>query len=486
MSYSKKIAYSTGSQFVGKILSTAIALVTFATLYRALGVEGIGKYTTVFAYVGFFSVFADFGLQWFLIRELSVNPKEKNKIFQNVLALRSIVAFVVLAIAFAVVWLFHYPVDVKLAVGLISLGWFFSLINSTFVGVYLNNYRMDIATASDVVGRAVTMSLVIILARNGYGFFYLMSAYLAGNLLNLVISRIFVAPYIKVGYKFDLKYWRYTLSQAFAIGIVLVFGFVYYKIDSLMLSFMKDMTDVGIYGSAYKLLEVLVTIPIMFLGASFPLITKYIAEKDARVYHAFQKQFDFLMLIAIPLVAGTLVLADKIILFVAGNRGQEFIGAATVYFAGRPINSAVVLRILIFAVGLHFLSSLYNYMIISLGKQKSMIWPTILFAIFNVVVNLILIPRFSYLGAAVSTVVTEIIVFVFYKRIVDQNIVLPVRLGNTLKVLIASVLMLFILHYFSRAGFSVLPLVLIGAISYIVMAVALGAVPKNILNKQPK
>lgn len=482
MSYSKKIAFSTVSQFIGKILSTAISLVTFATLYRALGVEGIGKYTTVFAYVAFFAVFADFGLQWFLIRELSVTPKEKDKIFQNVLAFRTLLALAVFLIAFLIVWLFHYPVDVKWAVGLISLGWFFTMLNSAYVAVYLNNYRMDIATISDVIGRLLTMALVILIARSGYGFIYLMSAYLAGNLINLIISRSFVHPYIKVGYKFDFNYWRYTTSQSFAIGIVLVFGFIYYKIDSLMLSWMKDMTDVGIYGSAYKLLEVLVTLPSMFLGAAFPLITKYIAEKDSRITGAFQKQFDILAILAFPLVAGTLVLADKIIIFIAGARGNEFISAVTVYFAGRPINSAVVLQVLIFAVGCHFFSGLYNYMLISLGKQKSMIWPTISFAVFNILINLLLIPYFSYLGAAVSTVVTELIVLISYKSIVDKNIKLPLDLRNAFKVLIASVLMFFILHFLVNR-LTILPLIAIGMLSYLSFVIIFKALPKGIIKK---
>ena len=481
MTYSKKIAFNTAAQFVGKIISTAISLATFAVLYRTLGIEGIGKYTTVFAFVAFFAVFADFGLQWTLIRELSVNPQNKNKIFGNIFFFRLILAIVVFLVAFGAVWFLNYPYDVKVAVGLISLGWFFTTINSTFIGVFLNNYRMDISVAGDIIGRAITLGLIIFMAKLGYGFYYLMGAYVVGNFVNIVYSYVFVGKFVKIAFRFDYKYWKYVIDQAFAIGIVLVFGFIYYKIDSLMLSLMKGMTDVGIYGSAYKLLEVLTTIPSMFLGAAFPLITAYIAKKDARVMPAFQKQFDFLMLIALPIMGGVLVTSNQIIKFIAGSRGAEFVGTSTVTFAGIPITSAIILQILIFAVGIHFLSNLYNYMIVSLGKQKSMVWPTVFFAGFNVVLNLLLIPKFSYLGAAVSTVLTEIAVVLFYKVITDKNICLPINLNSFARILFSSILMSIIIYYFARLGYGIITLIIIGAVFYGAFIFIFKAVPKNLI-----
>ncbi len=60
MSYTRKVAFNTAAQMLGKVLGTAISIATVAALFRYFGVEGMGKYTTVFAFVAFFSVFADF------------------------------------------------------------------------------------------------------------------------------------------------------------------------------------------------------------------------------------------------------------------------------------------------------------------------------------------------------------------------------------------------------------------------------------------
>jgi len=475
MSYTRKVAYNTAAQLIGKVVGTGVSLITTAALFRYFGVVGIGKYTTVFAFVGFFSVFADFGLQWTLIRELTVG-KDQNKIFSNIFAFRLLLALVIHALAFALVWFFNYPIDVKLGVGVITAAWFFTTINSTLVGVFLNNYRLDITVTAEVVGRAVILAGVFLMTRAHLSFNLVMSAYLIGNVVNFLINLAWVRRYIKVALGFDWGYWRHAIGQALPIGIVLVFGFVYYKIDSLMLSLLKGMTDVGIYGTAYKLLEVLQTVPAMFLGAAFPLVTRYVTSGDERVQSAFQKQFDFLMLMAVPIVAGTFLLASPIIGFIAGSRGAEFLDASTVTFAGHAITSVTCLKILIFSVGVAFLSNLYSYMIVSLGRQRSMVAPVIGFALLNVVLNLIFIPRWSYLGAASATLLTELVVFTSYSLITRRFIHLPLALKNFAKVVLAGLVMSVIVYLLQKNGINLFVNILAAAVVYVSAVLALRAV----------
>jgi len=475
MSYTRKVAYNTAAQLIGKIIGTGVSLITTAALFRYFGVVGIGKYTTVFAFVGFFSVFADFGLQWTLIRELTLQ-RDQNKVFSNVFAFRLLLALVIHALAFALVWFFKYPIDVKLGVGVISVAWFFTTINSTLVGVFLTNYRLDLTVSAEVVGRLVILAAVLLMTKARLSFNFVMSAYLVGNFVNFTANLALVRRYIKVALDFDWKYWRRIFSQALPIGIVLVFGFIYYKIDSLMLSILKGMTDVGIYGAAYKLLEVLQTVPAMFLGAAFPLITRYATSGDERVRSAFQKQFDFLMLLAVPIVAGTFLLASPIISFIAGSRGAEFLDASTITFAGHAITSVTCLKILIFSVGVAFLSNLYSYMIVSLGRQRSMVAPVIGFALLNVVLNLILIPRWSYLGAAAATFLTELVVFTSYLFITRRFIRLPLTLKSFAKIVVAGLVMSGAVFLLQKNNINLFVNILAAAVVYAGAVLALRAV----------
>lgn len=450
-SYTKKIAYNTAAQMIGKVIGTTVAIATVAVLFRYLGVDGVGKYTTVFAFVAFFAVFADFGVQWTLVRELTVNP-DKDKVFKNIFTFRLLLALFIHTLAFAFVWFFAYPYDVKISVGVISLSWFFTTINSTLVGVFLNNYRLDISVTGENLSRVVIFVCIWFLTRAEMPFAAVLFAYPIGGVFNYLFNRTMVGRFARVGLGFDFKYWGDIIRQSVPIGLVLVFGYIYFKIDSLMLSLMKGMTDVGIYGTAYKILEVLQTIPSMFLGSAFPLITKYATTGDDKVVPAFQKQFDFLSLLAWPLVAGTFLLAEPIINFISGSRGAEFIGVSTVSFLGQTATSVTCLKLLIFVVGLNFFVTLYSYMIVSLGRQKVMIIPTILFAAINIAINFVLIPHFSYIGAAIATIITEIIVLIIYIKSTVRFITLPIKFKTFRKIIFCTLIMGLSVYFLAKIG----------------------------------
>ncbi len=489
MSYTRKVAYSTVAQMVGKIIGTGVSLVTVALLFRYFGIDGIGRYTTVFAFVGFFSVLADFGLQWTLIRELTVD-KDKSKVFHNIFSFRLLTAVILYSLAFALVWFFHYPYEVKLGVGLISLATLFSTINSTLVSVYINNFRLDITVSADVVGRAVTLGLIYLVVRAGGGFGSAMATYIGGNLVTLMINFYLLGNFIDFGLGFDFKYWRHAIRQSVPIGIVMIFGFIYYKIDSVMLSVLKSMTDVGIYGTAYKVLEILQTIPVMFLGAAFPLVTRYVTQGDERAKTAFQKSFDFLILLAVPTVVIFFLLAGPIISFIAGAKGGEFINESTVSFLGHAITSVTTMKILIISVGINFVSSLYIYMVISLGRQKNAIIPTLAIALFNLALNFLLIPKFSYLGAATSTLLTELVVLMAYSWLTRRFIHLPIKLGTFFKLIFIGILMAILTIFLINLNLNMFIVMAAGLSFYVILVFVFKAIPiemvKDLINKGEK
>lgn len=482
MSYTKKVAFNTVAQFVGKAVGIAVALVTTAVLFRYLGVEGVGKYTTSFAFVAFVSVFADFGLGWTMLRELSI-AKDQSKVFKNIFAFRFLIALVFHLLAIAVIWFFNYPIDVKLAVGVLSVAWFFQTLNSTVVSVFIQNYRLDITVTTEIVGKILVLGAVYGVSQMNLGLPYIMGAYFAGNMVNLGVNLLYARRYVDVGFAYDKQYWKYAMKQAFPIGLTLVFGYVYWKIDSLMLSLMKGMTDVGIYGTPYKLIEVLQTFPALFLGTTFPLVTKYIVDNDARKESAFQKEFDFLILAAVPMVVITFVLAAPIISFIAGSRGAEFTSVSTVSLFGSAMTAVSTLRILILSVGISFISILYNFTIVSLGKQKQMIWPTISLAIFNIILNLILIPRISYVGSALATLATEIALSITVYFIVKKNMHLPIKLDNLARIIAAGVIIGIIAQMLMYFQVDFIVIAIISLLVYAMLVLLFKAVPIELLKQ---
>ena len=467
------MAYNTIVQIVGKVITTLISLVLVASLTRHLGVSGFGQYTTIFAYLAFFGVFADFGFFWIFVREIAKPDADIDKATSNILTLRTVVGIAVFGLATLIAIFVPQYDGFRLGIGITALASLFQALNSTYVGVFQNKLRMDKAAMTDVIGRAVILILTLYLIKQNYGLNLILWAYAIGNMINFFASAYLGKIYVHFRPTFDFKYWWELFRQAVPMGIVLVLGLIYFKIDSVMLSLMKTSTDIGIYGPPYKVLEIFQFLPAIFMGNVFPIMTRYILTKDERLQNVLQKAFDFLTILGWPLVVGTIFTATRIIRIVAG---QEFVTAHTIPpVLGLPATSPTALQILVCAVGLSFISYMFGYLVIALGKQSKMIWPYVILVFFNVIANFILIPHYSYIGAAAVTVMTEILVLVFSWRVAHKYLEIKLSLVILWKVLFASVF-LGVFLYFTADSLNIILLMVLAALVYGVALYAVGGI----------
>lgn len=442
MSVTRAVAYNTASQIFGKVTTAAISLVVISYLTRYLGVEGFGHYTIAFTYASFFAVLADLGFFWILMRELTLGKADKNYLVSNIFTMRFLAGVMVYGLAALVGFLMPYPFLVKLAIAVAVTNMFWLTINHTLVGVFQANMRIDKAVFSEVVGRIVIASGVLYLIKIQAGLLPILGAYSAGSFINLFLSLVLVRKYIKIHPAFDFALWRKIFWQALPMGIIIILGLIYFKVDILILSLMKGGVDVGIYGAPYKVIEIILALPPMFMGAVFPVLSTYIAHGDKRLSSAAQKSFDFLSILAAPIVGGTLILAYPIMRLVSG---ESFAAASTIQFVGYSVTTSNALQILIFAVGLSYLTQFFSYLVIASGLQKSLLRPMIYATVFNVVLNIIFIPKFSYAGAAVVTVCSEVLLLILELKVAYQLLRILPKVQTLLKSILASAVMIAIL-----------------------------------------
>ena len=476
MSLTQKVAYNTVIQIVGKVVTTLLSLVLVASLTRYLGVSGYGQYTTIFGYLAFSGVLADFGFFWILVREIAKPDADIDKVASNILTLRSIVGVAVYGISILVAYFIPEYAGFTTGIAITALASFWMALNSTYVGIFQNRLRMDKAVITDILGRAIVVAITLFLIHRGDGINQILWAYAVGNVVNFFANAWLGRAYVRFRLRFDFDYWLELFQQAWPMGIVLVLTLLYFKIDTLMLSLMKTSYDVGIYGPPYKVLEILLLIPSIFMGNVFPIITRYLHQKDDRVHNAIQKSFDFLTLLAVPIVIGVIYIAPQIIKIVAG---QEFVVAHTIPpVFGLPATSVTALQILIVAVCLSFLSNLFGYIVIALGKQAKMIRPYIIFVVFNVISNLLLIPRFSYIGAALTTVLTEVLVLYFSWKVSHEYLEIKLNLGIIWKTLVSGLIMGIFLQL-CVGSLSLLFLIPLAAVVYAASLWAVGGIDKK-------
>ena len=176
-----------------------------------------------------------------------------------------------------------------------------------------------------------------------------------------------------------------------------VIGLLHLRGDAIMLSLLKPADDVGIYSIAYRFIDQAFLLPGLFVATMFPIITRAVHHNAGKAQRAINNTFQALVLGAIAVTIMIYVLSGPLVRLVAG---PEFEASAT------------PLRILAFALLFMFVAPVFYNVLIVINKQKHLILVGAASVALNVGLNLILIPRYSYNGAASATVASEAFVLV--------------------------------------------------------------------------
>lgn len=455
----KKIAYNTIISVLAKVLGTAMALVIIGLITRYLGQNGFGEYSTILAFLYIFSILADLGLYSIALREVSKQGADETQIVSQAFSFRFWSGLLIFGIGAGIVWFLPYSLQVKIGVGIAALGfWLLSNIQ-ILMTVFQKYLKMEKAALAELVGRAVQLGLVAFFIWKKLSFLSIILTVSLSAAANFFFIYLFVQKYVPVKIKWSPSYWKKMLRESYPLAVSAVFVMIYFKLDTIMLSLMKPAGDVGIYGLAYKILESLIFFPALFVGLIMPLLSKYAQLNQDEFKRVAQKGLEVLLIFAVPLAIGGLALSGPIIKFIAG---QGFEPAAN------------VLDILIFATAIIFLGSLFSNMIIAIEKQRSLAKIYGLGAIFNFTVNLILIPKFSYLGAASSTLLTEALVTLLMMVVIKKAINYFPNFKPLVRICLASLIMGAAL-YFSR-DLNILVLLAMGMVIYFVCLLAIRGV----------
>ncbi len=458
-----RVAYNTIVQFAGKAITSAIGVVTLGLLTRYLGVAGYGEYTTIFAFLGFFAVIADFGLFPIVVRDIARNPEDRERIFGNILTLRILLAAGILVLApLVALFIPKYSFDIKTGIAIGAFASFFLLLNQTLAGVFQANLRMDKFVVVETTGRLLILGLIIYCIRQKFGLLTIIAVNGVGNLAAFLLSLVLVRSFLKVRPRFDGAYLKRLIPEVLPLCAIIVLGVFYSKSDQIILSLVWGSWEVGIYGAPYKIVEILATLPAVFSNSVLPIVSKYLADKDDRLFDGLQRAFDFLTLMAFPIVVGILAIAPSVIAIFAGSD-----------FA----LSVPLLRIMVFSAGLIFFCTLFGNIVIAAGLQKHLVKVYAVGALANVVLNLIFIPLYSVYAAAVISVLTQVWACTVAYLVLRRHLSWRPKLDSMLRTAIAVAVMGVSLWVFRGQG--LLVRIGIGALVYCVLLFLTGALNKE-------
>jgi len=404
MSLKKTIAFNTASQLLGKFLSGITTFVISFLLARSLGVEGYGDFTKITAFVAFFYLFADFGLNAIYIQF----SKNKNADTEKhiLLTTRILISLILMFFMIAVVAFLPgfgnqgFSPSVKLGIILFAPTILLQALITTTNAYFQETLHYEYATYATAAGSFVTLILLLIAVSiflPSFGLFAALFATIAGSLIAVIISFLFAKKLKGVLRIFwDGKQIRNMILSAAPLGITLMFNVVYFRIDTFILTITRSTNEVGIYGLAYKFFELALVVPTFAMNAIFPSLVEAMTQKNMEVFWKRVK------------IAFTVLAVCSVFVFVGG----WFLAPFVVYIRPEFSLSIAPLRILLVSLPFFYLTSVTMWLLVVFKKRWQMIVVYGLSMLINIIANSLFIPQGGYIAAAWITGISEGIVLI--------------------------------------------------------------------------
>lgn len=308
-----------------------------------------------------------------------------------------------------------------------SVTYFISAIAQMFLGVFQKRLDVFMVVVAEIVNRSLSLAGIILVGLSHGSVTQASVAFLIGIFVQLLIVVIATKRRVQFRLEVDLAVWREIVLRSWPIGISILFNLLYLKGDIFFMSiFHISFTEIGQYGSAYKVVDVMTMIPVTFMGLMLPLLTTTWSQKKTGQFHAhLQNAFDLLAIIALPFAFGSVVLGVPIMTTVKGD----------LTLAGQ------VLGVLGPSVAILYFGSLYGHTVVALNKQKIMTFAYAIVAAFAIAGYVLFIPKYGAWAAAWVTLGSELFIAILAYLVVVTTAHVKTNLSMFAKALAASAVM---------------------------------------------
>jgi O-antigen/teichoic acid export membrane protein len=396
----RRVAQNSAFPIVAALANKGLDLAFAMVMLRVLGPTDAGKYAWVGVVVGYLDILLVFGTNTWLTREVARHPEGLGRHLASVLAARGVLWLAVGGITLLLVGPLATVADVTPDVGLglvmLTLAMAPSGLAAALSAVLQGCERMEYPAAVTVVTTVLKIGLGLLALALGYRFVGLAAVALV---VNVITAGSLAALY------WDLLGWP-RLRAAPRASVALIgasypfmlnnlLASLFFRLDSLLLRPLAGDAALGWYNAAYRVLDGLNLIPAHFTLALFPLLARRGDTDRQALARVYQRALKVLLTLALPTAVGVALLAEPLVLLIAG---PAYVPQAD-----------WALRTLIWFLPFSFVNGVTQYVLIAVDRQRFLTLAFLVATAFNLAANLVLIPRASYLGAALVTVLSEVV-----------------------------------------------------------------------------
>lgn len=374
----------------------------FYTIYLAktLGVSDFGLLSVSLAYFSLISSVSDFGFNRFLVREISRNSFETSGLLLNVTLLRLSFGAILFAV-FSLGLYFLDPDKIRVNLALLAIMAVFpASVSQTFDGVFVAIQKLKYSAISMLILSVGIALSGVFLINLGFGVTGAVVAVILGNIFYLLMLFSFIKSqnieFLSTVSKDILKR---VIKGSLPYGILGILGLVYFRVDTVLLGYIKGNYDTGIYAAAYKFLEAIIFVPSSLATALFPVAARLHEEDVPSIGKLYFKSIKLLFFLSLLILAGYIVIVPVLIKL----------------FLPNYLSSISAIKVLSLALPFIFIHIPGAQILLATDKYlKQILFLSVFTLLFNLVLNLIFIPIYGYIAAAWITVASEAVSFVVF------------------------------------------------------------------------
>lgn len=396
LSETTTILKNAGFVTLGLVALKLVGFLYNVFVVRRLGDDRMGQYATVLAFVGIFQIFAELGVTQHVMREIARDRTKMSVYFWNLVAIRFVLALVNLLVIPFLGARFGYSGDVLLGIGIYTTSFLLSAVGVPLSTVLTAYEKLGYVTLLDVITQGVVILLGTAFLFSGLGFLWL----IVGNLISLMVSILLASLFIRrlgiSGFRFHIEplTWPPLIRAGLPFGIISLMLSLAYSIDTVILSKFVSSAEVGWYGVAYNLVFSLMLFMNGFKAAIVPTLSRVYREDIDQVKRWYRWSMRFLWLFSLPVAVGGSILSYQLI---------------TWLYTTEFLPSGLAFQILAWDFPFVVLAAFAGNMTTITNEERSAARIYSVNTFLNVVLNLILIPRFGLIGASLVTVLTDVV-----------------------------------------------------------------------------
>ncbi len=381
-----------------QVISQAFGFFTVVYIARILGASGFGVIVFAQTLSSYFFILTDLGTTKYGMREVARTNVDTINYTINIITIRIVLTIISFTLIVCCALIIDREYVVKMVIILFGLTLFANMI---FVDwVFKGLEQMQYVAVASVIERASYFVLIMALVNKDTNILLIPIIYLAGNILASVYLLYVLGN--KYNYeklpnaKTDVMKQILCMSLPLALSSLMVR--VNNNVDTLFLGIMKNDEVVGYYNAAYKIILVIFLVGGYYVTAIFPVASRMFHNSIRDLENLLSNSVRVLLSLGIPMAFGGIILGQQII---------------TTVYGSKYLSSVVPLQVLCIYIPISFITMVYADSLIACDMQKQYAVGMTISAIVNILTNVILIPPFGMIGAALATITSEIVLFIY-------------------------------------------------------------------------